>query len=74
MACPKDTKAAGVKNVVSSHKVKQICPDRSVVPQKLDLSQLYHDEIEAMASYMNAASTVRRFPRCELSGFVGGLA
>ena len=58
MACPKDTKAAGVKNVVSSHKVKQICPDRSVVPQKLDLSQLYHDEIEAMVASIVAKPAV----------------
>lgn len=65
MACPKDAKAASVKSVVSIHEVKQICPDRSVVPQKLDLPHLYHDEIEAKASYKNAAATARRFPWCE---------
>ena len=74
MVCPRDAKAAGVKNVVSIHEVKQICPDRSVVPQKLDLSQLYHDEIAAKASYKNAAATARRFPWRKSSGFVGGRA
>lgn len=74
MVCPRDAKAAGVKNVVSIHEVKQICPDRSVVPQKLDLSQLYHDEIAAKATYKNAAATARRFPWRKSSGFVGGRA
>lgn len=60
IACSKEAKAAGVKNVMPIREAKQVCPDLILVPQKPDLYRRAHNallcEIETVIAIDTAKS------------------
>lgn len=60
IACSKEAKAAGVKNVMPIREAKQVCPDLILVPQKPDLYRRAHNallcEIETVIAIGTAKS------------------